>query len=162
MAMSSNRWISLAVIIVVVLVIWNLSDFNKKEEAATPTPQASLSPTPQQGASTSGDNFSFTQTQIQTYSAVVSQYEGKRIQFDDNCQAQPAEVTYKNDTTLMFDNRSAIAKIVKIGDRTYDFPPYGYKILTLNSVSLPATLNIDCNNSVNVLKILLQANILGQ
>ena len=125
------------------------------------------SPTPQSGGftsggSTSGGGTSFTQTQVQTYSAVVSQYEGRRIQFDDQCQSQPTEVTYKNGTTLMFDNRSAMAKTIKINDQTYEFPAYGYKILTLNSVSLPATLNVSCNNSVNVLKILLQANILGQ
>ena len=165
MNMSSNRWVALAVIVVVVLVIWNLWEFKGGEEAMQ-NPQASASPTasptPQSGGFTSGGGTSFTQTQVQTYSAVVSQYEGRRIQFDDQCQSQPTEVTYKNGTTLMFDNRSAMAKTVKIGDQTYEFPPYGYKILTLNSVSLPATLNVSCNNSVNVLKILLQANILGQ
>src|SRR3989344_2572973 len=97
--MFSNRWVALAVIIVVGLVIWNLWEF-KGEEETMQTPAPTASPIPQSGlqsgGTTSGGGTSFTQTQVQTYSAVVSQYEGRRIQFDDQCQSQPTEVTYKN------------------------------------------------------------------
>jgi hypothetical protein len=152
--MSSERWMILAVIVAVALIAWNLWDFKGGEKIL----QTTITPTPQSNTSFTQGDASFTQTQIQTYTAILNEYEGKRIQFDDNCGVQPTGVTYKNGTALMFDNRSATAKTIKIAEQTYEFPPYGYKILTLSSVTLPATLNISCNDSVNVLKILLQAD----
>jgi len=160
--MSSNRWISLAVIIVVVLVVWNLWEFKGQEERVMQTVTPTASPTPQSGGSTSGGGTSFTQTQVQTYSAAVTQYEGKRIQFDERCQPSPADVTFKNGTSIMIDNRSAQAKTINVGAQSYNLPAYGYRILILSSSSLPSELNLSCDNAVNVGRILLQANILQQ
>lgn len=104
----------------------------------------------------------FTQTQIQNYSVLVNQYGEKRVQFDERCQMSPAGVTFKNGTTLMFDNRSSSQRTIKVGNQSYYFQPYGYKILTLSSASLPASLKISCDATPDVGSILLQANILQE
>ena len=97
-----------------------------------------------------------TANQTQTYTTLVKQYEGRRIQFDIYCQAIPKNVTYKNGTKVMFDNRSGDARIITIGGVQYNFPGYGYKVLTLSSNTLPKTLLLSCGAAVNVGQILLQ------
>jgi hypothetical protein len=92
-----------------------------------------------------------------SYTTLVKQYEGKRIQFDTNCQAIPSYATYKNKVSIMFDNRSGQTRVIKIGTNSYTFQPFSYKILTLSSSKLPTTLNINCGTSVNVARILLQS-----
>lgn len=94
-----------------------------------------------------------------SYSDLVKEYEGKRIQFDERCQAIPKNPTYKNGTSIMLDNRSGDARTVKVGDRTYNLQGYGYWITTLSSPSLPKELLIDCGAAMNVGTILLQAQL---
>ena len=98
----------------------------------------------------------------QNYSELVNQYEGRRIQFDERCQMRPVDVTFKNGTVVMFDNRSPQAKTIKIGSQSYNLPAYGYRLLTMNSQTVPLSLIVACDNTPNVGRILLQANILGQ
>ena len=98
----------------------------------------------------------------QNYSELVNQYVGRRVEFDERCQMRPADVTFKNGTVVMFDNRSPQAKTIKVGNQSYNLPAYGYRLLTMNSQSVPLSLNVGCDNVPNVGKILLQANILGQ
>ena len=100
--------------------------------------------------------ISGTAQQPQAYSEVVKQYVGRQIQFDVNCQAIPTQTTFKNGTVIMFDNRSGDARTIKIGDVSYSFSGYGYKILTLSSPTLPKTLNLNCGSAVNVGSILIQ------
>ena len=172
--MFSNKWVILAVVVVAAMVVWNLMDFQGGEQA-TPTPLAgqTASPTPVAPSSGSGVNRSgagqgsgqgsgFTQTQVQNYSDLVNQYEGRRIQFDAACQMNPASITFKKGTTVMFDNRSAAVKTIVMGGQTYVFPAYGYKLLTLSSQVVPATLTLSCDSVPNIGSILLQANILGE
>ena len=95
-------------------------------------------------------------TQTQTYTNIVKQYEGKRIQFDIGCQANPKQVTFKTGTKVMFDNRSGDARVITVGGVQYNFSGYGYKILTLSSPTLPKTILLSCGAAVNVGTILLQ------
>src|SRR3989344_2802370 len=88
--------------------------------------------------------------QTQAYSEVVQQYAGRHIQFDINCQAIPAQTTFKNGTVILLDNRSGDARNIRVGDVVYSFPGYGYKTLTLVSSTLPKTLNLNCGSAVNV------------
>lgn len=97
-----------------------------------------------------------TSGQAMPYSQLVAEYADRRIQFDERCQSIPMSPTYKNDTKVMFDNRSGDARYVKIGDTVYLFGGYDYKILTLSSSTLPKTLLIDCGSAINVGSILLQ------
>jgi|SRR3989344_7573471 len=95
-----------------------------------------------------------------TYTELVKKYNGKRIQFDKYCQANPSNVTFKNGTSIMLDNRSGDARIVSVGGVKYSLAGYGYKVITLSSTSLPKELLLSCGSSGNVGKILLQAQIL--
>ena len=97
-----------------------------------------------------------TSSQTMPYSQLVAEYADRRIQFDERCQAIPGNPTYKNDTKVMFDNRSGDARYIKIGDVTYLFGGYDYKILTLSSLTLPKTLSMNCGAAINVGNILLQ------
>ena len=85
--------------------------------------------------------------------------DNKRIQISgaDFCQVSPNNVMYKNGTSIMLDNRSAITRTIKIGvGETYTIEGYGFRIVKLSSATLPATLLMDCGTQQNIAKILLQ------
>jgi len=162
--LSKNIFLWIIIVVAVVLVVWTFS--NKEgginlvgtpevvSEGSGPEAGAPVISGPGQG--------SFTQSQIQAYSTLVNEYGDRRIQFDEGCQLRPAEVTFKNGTTIMFDNRSANARTIKVANQSYYFPPYGYRIMTLSSATVPSTLIIGCDNAPDVGRILLQAVILGE
>lgn len=96
------------------------------------------------------------QIKSEAYSDLVKQYEGYRVQFDAGCQAIPSNMTFKNGTKILLDNRSGDARYVSVGGTSYYLEGYGYKIVTLSSSDLPRTLLISCGAAVNVGQILLQ------
>ncbi len=141
------------ILVVVVVIIAGLMAANR-----IPSPFAKSTPTPKTAAKKpAGATGSAYQTEV--YSQLVNEYADRRIQFDDSCQAKPANTTFKVGIKIMFDNRSAQPRTIKIGNITYSFTPYGYRILTLSSQNLPDALSINCDSSVNVGRILLQAQI---
>ena len=149
-------------VVVVIIGAWwaysgkapSLSDLGiQGQYSASPSPVAGVVKKPVAKQSTAP-------TSTQNYTQLVKQYEGKRIQFDERCQAFPQSPTYKNGTSIMIDNRSASARSVTVGDTKYNLSAYGYKIITLSSSSLPKELFLSCGSAVNVGKILLQAQIL--
>lgn len=99
-------------------------------------------------------------TSTKTYTELVKEYEGRRIQFDQYCQANPKNITYKNGTTIMLDNRSGDARTITLAGVKYQLSGYGYALVTLSSQSLPKEMLLSCGSAVNVGKILLQAQIL--
>ncbi len=148
-------WIVIIAVAAVVVFFFfkNPSDQwgSPSEETLSPTPTATakvikkIVPTPTGGIS-----------QTMPYSQLVAEYADRRIQFDERCQPIPIRPTYKNGTKVMFDNRSGDARYIKIGATTYLFEGYDYKILTLSSSVLPATISLSCGAAVNVGSILLQ------
>lgn len=113
----------------------------------------------EEGASQTGAVVaSGTASQSARYSQLVQEYEGRRIQFDALCQAIVPNTTYKNNTKIMFDNRSGDARVITIGGVAYNFPGYGYKIITVSGPSnqLPARIGFNCGTAVNVGTILIQ------
>lgn len=124
----------------------------EKQEAAEMNPQLPA----QEVASGVAPKTGGSANQTQTYTNLVKEYEGKRIQFDIGCQANPGQATFKTGTKVMFDNRSGDPRIITIGGVQYSFAGYGYKILTLSSPSLPKTILLSCGAAVNVGQILLQ------
>lgn len=139
-------------LVLAVLILMNGRDQYVLEPTVSPTP----TPTPFAKPIVKKSPVSGTAEQTQAYSEAVQQYADRRIQFGINCQTIPAQTTFKNGTSVLFDNRSGDARIIKVGDVSYSFPGYGYKILTLSSFVLPKTLNINCGSAVNVGSILLQ------
>lgn len=91
-----------------------------------------------------------------TYGDAVAQFSDRRIQFDMYCQANPVNNTYKNGSQIMLDNRSGDARIIVVNGVQYSLAGYGWKIITLNATTLPATWAVDCGSAKNVSKILIQ------
>jgi outer membrane protein OmpA-like peptidoglycan-associated protein len=91
-----------------------------------------------------------------SYGDAVKQYEGRRFQFNDSCQATPTSMAVKNGTSLMLDNRSNKSKTITFNLKKYTLEAYGYKIVTASNSALPATTFIDCNSSQNVATVNIQ------
>ncbi len=143
-------------VILAILVIWWIAKGDSYDATATPTYSGtpavtatnSASPLATADATISGVGPSGTATNA-TYSALVTQYAGKRIQFDAGCQAIPKTAVFKTGTKVMFDNRSGDARTIVINGTSYSFPGYGYKVITLSSTTLPKTFMIDCGSAQN-------------
>lgn len=160
--------LSTAIIVVVVLIgaIWW---FNGGGSSVPLYPSYSASPT--MGA-TKTPGVSKTKTPTPTpvplvtsdlsYSQLVAQYGSNRVQFDNNCQAQPSTAVFKNGTSILLDNRANQTRTIGVNGRIYTLAPYGYQVITLSTASVPQTLKLSCNNLVNVGTIQLQANVSGQ
>lgn len=121
-----------------------------------PQVSSSLDASKVQPTTTAATVKSGTANQAQTYTRLVTEYKDRRIQFDMRCQAVPSNITYKNGTQVMFDNRSGDARVITIGGVKYNFPGYGYKIITLSSQTLPKNILLSCGAAVNVGQVLLQ------
>ena len=94
-----------------------------------------------------------------SYQNALELYKGSlRIQLsgDAFCQANPNNLMFKNGTTIMVDNRSALARTIRLNSTSYSIAGYGFKIIKLSSATLPATLIMDCGTQQNIAKILLQ------
>ena len=94
-------------------------------------------------------------TSAPDYGQALLQYKDARIQLDQNCKANPTNLTFKNNTSVMIDNRANISRVVKVGS-TFTIPAYGFEIVKLTSSSLPDTWYVDCGTSQNVATILIQ------
>jgi len=91
-----------------------------------------------------------------SYANALIKYADRRIQLDTACQAHPNNVTYKDNTGIMIDNRSAKARTVKVGT-TFNIKPWGFKIVVLPDIYLASkTILIDCDQSQNIATILIQ------
>ena len=159
----NNKVLWVVIIVAVVVVGWMV--FQRGDNLYGPvTRTASPTTSPRVGFQPSAGLPGGTPVALnpQNYSELVKQYEGRRIQFDERCQMNPTEATFKNGTVVMFDNRSPQAKTIRVGNQTYSLPAYGYRLLTMNSQNLPLSLQVGCDNVPNVGRILLQASILGQ
>ncbi|MEK7579600.1 MAG: hypothetical protein AAB469_00140 [Patescibacteria group bacterium] len=168
---NKTLWVIIAV--VVALVVWWVIQSGKIPDYKTESGQPTYSPgqTPVSGGSGTGKKQGQptalpggtpVEQNPQAYSQLVIQYEGRRIEFDESCQMRPADISFKNGTVVMFDNRSPQAKTIKIGNQSYNLPAYGYRFLTMAAGNVPVSLKVGCDNVPEVGKILLQANILEQ
>jgi len=90
-----------------------------------------------------------------SYAQALQKYKDARIQLNQDCQATPNNVTYKNNTNIMIDNRASVTRTVRVGS-SFSIPAYGFKIVKLSSTTLPATWGVDCAGSQNVATILIQ------
>jgi hypothetical protein len=90
-----------------------------------------------------------------SYQQALVKYKDHRIQLGQDCQATPTSVTYKNGTSIMIDNRSNVARTVKVGSN-YTINAWSFKVVNLTSSTLPATWLVDCGKQQNVATILIQ------
>ena len=138
------------VAVIVVLLMWSSDNGGNPNTSGSPSPSdsmmGSVSPTP---------TGSVSAVRAQ-YDALVKEYEGKRIQFDINCQAIPNSLTFKNGTKVMFDNRSGDKRTFSLNGKVYNILGYGWQLVTLSSKTLPYTYVIDCGSAQNVGTITIQ------
>ncbi|KKR02672.1 MAG: hypothetical protein UT29_C0001G0152 [Candidatus Yanofskybacteria bacterium GW2011_GWA1_39_13] len=155
--MGKYSWIVVGVVVLVAIYFMGGDWMGKK----TGDEVVSLSPSPSSKVvAKTVTKTSPTPTSTKSYTELVKEYEGRRIQFDQYCQATPKDITYKNGTSIMLDNRSGDARTITLADAKYQLSGYGYAVVTLSSQSLPKEMLLSCGAGINVGRILLQAQIL--
>ena len=90
-----------------------------------------------------------------TYEQALKIYSDQRFQFDNSCQATPAQRVLKNGTEIMLDNRAGVSRSIYIDGVRYSLTAYGFKIVKLSSNNLPYTATIDCGTGKNSAKVVL-------
>lgn len=146
----------IAIILIIVLVVV----FSKKAVVVAPAPAEDTSQVDGEEDVTTGSiNAGVSGGAISlSYKDALVTYKDRRIQLNNQnglCQAVPNNVTYKNGTNIMIDNRSPNARTVKLGS-TFTIKGYGFKIVNVSSSTLPATWLLDCGAQQNVATILIQ------
>ena len=93
-----------------------------------------------------------------SYSEAMTKYAGFRMQFDERCQASPAQLVVKNGKSIMLDNRSGDGRNFRVGGNTYYIKGYGWMILPMSAPAsaLPAVVTIGCGSANNVATIQIQ------
>ncbi len=146
-----------ALVLVLAIVIWSA---NKKDEPKISEPSSeeqaeveSVEDTTE--GSVNAPAAATAPAKLLSYKEALVLYKDRRIQLDTVCQAHPNAATFKNGSSIMVDNRSAVTRTVKLGS-TFTIKGYGFKIVKLSSSTVPATWLIDCDSSQNVATILIQ------
>src|SRR5690349_2391661 len=127
-----NLWISVGVVVVLVLLVWWFAARKSSDDVSS-------------GAQTGSEEVDSTEDTTEgsvnpasapalTYQQALLKYKDARIQLDKSCQAHPSQVTYKNGTSVMLDNRANVARTVKLGS-TFSIKAYGFKIVKLQSAT---------------------------
>jgi hypothetical protein len=153
---SRAGWMTFGVIVLIVVAVWAVMMSRKPEEQ-----EIVVNTPPQEALSTedigpgSVNSSTGTAPVVLSYAQALVKYKNARIQLDDMCQASPNNVTYKNNTNIMIDNRSAVSRTLKIGGPV-SVKAWGFKIVKISSAKLPATWLVDCDGSQNVATILIQ------
>lgn len=155
-----NKKVLIGIVAIVVLAWAAVSVLNKPAviENSTPATETASSSNSTAVKNTTKSATTGSQPVTQSYENALALYTGNnRIQLSGTalCQASPTNVTYKNGTSIMIDNRSAQTRTIKLGT-TFTIPGYGFKIIKLSSTTLPTTLIMDCGTQQNIAKVLLQ------
>ncbi len=157
-----NKYVWLGIgAVVLVLAIWLITKNRNKEveqnNSATNSQDSSQNSTQNDtNTSTAGENKIPVKTNSPSYATALTKYGTNRIQIQQNCQAVPNNVTYKNGTTVMLDNRASIAHTLKIDSKVITIPAYDFTTFTFSYTNLPHTILMDCDKSQNVATILIQ------
>lgn len=123
---------------------------------ATTTTQPATSTQPKTTISTTSSATTAVATNL-SYGDAIAQYEGRRIQFSNDCQAVPSNMTVKKGTKIMFDNRADKTRKIVVDGKTFSIANYGFKIISVSSTKpIPYTVLINCDTSINVAQIILQ------
>lgn len=150
----SRKYIIIILVIIAVFAVLIYRYSYRSEFSATDnlvSPPASTSPQ-SSGSSTSTSNIDANLS----YTKAVAKYINTRIQFDASCQGSPKAVVFKNNTNVMFDNRSGDARWFSLDGHAYHLNGYGFVVLTLNSTKLPHPIVVDCGSAKNVMQITLE------
>lgn len=146
-------WVGVAVVIIAAIIFL----VSQNNSTLTP-PGTTVNPPSEQSESVqdiSDQDGGVVAEQI-SYANALVKYADRRLQIDTECRMYPSNITYKDNTGIMIDNRSPKTRTVKIGT-TFTIKPYGFKIFVLPDVYLKSkTLLVDCDQSQNVATVLVQ------
>ncbi len=145
-----------AIVIILIVVLVVLKVRSSKEAALNEVAPVVVDTTKATEDTSKGSVNSGSKAKPMSYADALIKYADKRIQLDKDCQAFPNNVTYKDNTGIMIDNRAPVARTVKIGTE-YSVKAYGFKIIVLPDTYLKSkTILVDCDKSQNVATILVQ------
>jgi cytoskeletal protein RodZ len=156
-------WIVIGVIVLIAiaLLVWKMNTGTTPTDQI-PTTQEPVADDTQGGATqgtapTTGAGVTAAPSSITiSYQDALKQYSTRRIQLNEQCQAVPNTVTYKDNSGIMIDNRSAQTRTVKVGT-TFTIKPYGFKIVVLPDIYLKSQkILVDCDKMQNVATVLVQ------
>lgn len=152
--MNNNKTIGITIaVIVVIVVVALLIGKAKNGEQASPSPSASVSVSPSASASPTAKAGGTVGGTTVAYADALTKYASRRIQFDARCQASPNQLTEKNGTAIMLDNRANVPRVIALDTMKYPMLAYGWRVITVSSRTLPHTFLIDCGTSQNVARI---------
>ncbi len=157
---SNGMWIVVGVVVLALIIIVVMKSQKPTEVAIIEAPsQNTLQATEDLSAGSVNTPVAPTTTGVApvtiSYANALIKYKNARIQLNDQCQALPRQMTFKNNTNIMIDNRSSASRTLKIG-APVSIKGFGFKIINLSSAKLPATWLVDCDKSQNVATILIQ------
>lgn len=156
---NKNLWLGVAALLVVVLIIVLVSKRNKGAEAPvvelTPESAEVVQEEAPKPARRRTPATKQTVAPKMSYADALAKYKDARIQFDAECRAVPNNVTYKDGTEIMLDNRSAVEKKFTLGS-SFNIGAYDFKIVKVTNNVLPYTYLVDCGDKQNVATILVQ------
>jgi hypothetical protein len=163
MEKKNNIWMVVLGAIVVILILFLLVRNMNKTAVVTPEVPASDTVTSAQTPSSTedvsaGDINAQTPQAVISYNDALNLYAKTRIQFNNSCQVVvPNVTTFKNNTLLMLDNRSASTRTLHLGFMgNVTIKPWAFKIVMFSSSTLPRAVIVDCDHSQNVTTISLQ------
>ncbi len=144
------------ILIIIVIAKNNTTETDINTNANDSMDMATTTPTSTPAMNSNTNKPAVKTTTGKTYEAKVKQYEGHRFQINDSCQVFPANATFANNTAVMFDNRSAIDRVISLSGRDFTVKAKGWIEMKLTSKIIPNTINVSCGSAYNVAKILLQ------
>lgn len=157
MQKNKNTILAIVGLVVIALIVLMVVKNNKKPVEVTEIPTDSVEQVDDATAQPTINNGSTVKAPAASisYQQALVKYKDYRIQLGQTCEPTPNNVTYKNGTSIMIDNRSNIERVVRVGSN-YTIPAWGFKIINLTSSTLPATWLVDCGAQQNVATILIQ------
>jgi len=143
----TKKW---GVVIVVILILLGLYWFFKTSNITQTSQSTNQSTTTESTANP-------TNTTALSLNDARKLYEGRRMQFNQNCITIPPAPTFKVGTTIMLENGANVARVISLDNAHYTIKAYGYVLVTLTTAAqLPHTIPVDCGSGQNNATILLQ------
>jgi len=141
-----------AVLLIVIAIVHARNNAASSNTAATAGTSDQNVLVPTEDVSTGSIHASMPSPAVLSYQEALNEYPNSRIQFDVNCQSTPSAATYKNNTTIMLDNRSASPRTIRLGSLgDVSIKAWGFKLVKLSSNDLlPNAMAIDCGAHQNV------------
>lgn len=156
---SRNLWIGAIGIVVLALIVVYLSTNKSVAPIAVdntnPVVDTNVVPVNSNEDTSTGSVNTGSGAVTISYTNALAKYTNARIQLNTICQASPNNMTFKNGTNIMIDNRAPVDRVVKVGS-IFNIKAYSFKIIKLSSATLPVTWLVDCDKSQNVATILIQ------